>query len=113
MRGGCIAAKTANTLLCARRCLATALQTNEHDDVCAPFFGHERFHTRIKHGAELIKDRFLDDPALVDAAPQLLQVYLGLDVLFQLAHNFDVHVALQQRGAYFLDQRLQTLCIAF
>jgi len=58
--------------------------------------------TWVQHCAQLVEDSFLDDPALVHAAAQLLKVDLGLDVLLQLRHNPHVHIALQQRSCDFL-----------
>ncbi len=96
--------------LSARGGLAAALQADEHDDVCAPFFGDEGLHARVQHGAQLVENGFLDDPALVNAAAKLFEINFSFDVLLQLADHLDVDVAFQQRGGDFLYKRIQTLC---
>ncbi len=55
-------------LLGASGRLAAALQAYKHNHIGAAFFGNEGLHSWIQHAAQLVENRFLNDPALVHTA---------------------------------------------
>mmetsp|Transcript_9737 Transcript_9737/g.59148 ORF Transcript_9737/g.59148 Transcript_9737/m.59148 type:complete len:204 (+) Transcript_9737:2580-3191(+) len=91
-----------------RSCFAIALQAHEHHNGAFSLLGLERmFCTTVKHAHQFLVDRPFDDFTFVETACTFGQFHLFLHVVPEGHHLFDVDVCLQQRRAYFLQERVQ------
>ena len=74
------------------------LQTDEHDDAGFSFFRSERGFPGIEDFAELVEDGLLDDPALVVAGGEVVEVDDALDVGLHFADELELHIGLEERA---------------
>lgn len=72
------------------------MQTDEHDDAGFALFGSERGFPGIENFAELIEHGLLDDPTLVVASGEVVEVDDALDVSLHFTDELELHIGLEE-----------------
>mmetsp|Transcript_17862 Transcript_17862/g.39417 ORF Transcript_17862/g.39417 Transcript_17862/m.39417 type:complete len:205 (+) Transcript_17862:975-1589(+) len=96
--------------LCARSCLAGALQTHEHHHVALPLLHLIWLAGRSEEAHKLFDDCLLDELALVSSG-RILHIHNCLDILPELSDCSNGNISLQQCCCNLLHHQIQEIII--